>query len=880
MVVVEEYIMKVTIAVAALAVTTGLWTTANALAQTPPDAQTADTPGGDQKGAQAPTNTDNGNRQSPTIAPDFPSTAASIATTPNAQAIPVAAQGAQPAQGEVQGLETVIVTARRTAENLQDVPVAISAMGADDLKREQINSPTDLQGRVPSLVIGTNSQMRNTETPTIRGQGAQFGTSPGVVIYYDEVPLPSDPVANNQGGPGKFFDISTVQILKGSQGTLFGRNTTGGALLLEPQKPEGDFSASLRTGGVTNDGNKYAGNYDGVINLPLFDKTLIMHAGGQYYSRNGFTQDDATGVDYDNKHYWTSRLGITWRPIQLFDNYLLGYYTGSHDNGTSTVIGAINRTGLNQAIPSAVGLGVLSHIAGLDLTQTANLGCELMDIEGPSTNCGQDVLDEQQARGPRKVQLSAHPDDILNTGGLVDQFNIHLGEELTLRNIASYSSFRHHYRWDNDGSRLADNDFINPDDVNECNLHTFTEELQLQNRAFDGWPAFVVGGYYEYTKASGIISASELFIESVLQQYSEIKRSFAPFAQATYDLGGLYDPLSGLSLTLGARYTIDNTSGPAALRETALEVYNTVNNNHYSVVSGSAPTYTAGLDYKFGANLLYGKISRGYKTGGIGIIAVNPARYTYKPEYVTNYELGLKSDFEIGRIPARVNTAVYYTDYTDLQKDGTDSYSPPNSVNVIPELGEAITNVGKAWVAGFEFEGTIQPLRGLTLVSTYGFTQAAYSQFTLQYSGATEQLDCTGQQKYSGSVLQLSCIPFQATPHDQFSESVRYLLPLDPSMGDIEVSATYAWTDRQYSASTTLPQDEPGAWLPSYGLLNAGLSWSKIMGSAFDVQLFGSNLTDRLYRISNSDQWHLTYFQSSIYSEPRFIGMQLGYRWD
>src|SRR3546814_19385391 len=107
--------------------------------------------------------------------------------------------------------------------------------------------------------------MRNTESPTIRGQGAQFGAGPGVVIYMAEVPLPSDPVANNQGGPGKFLDLSNLQILKGSPGTLFGRNTTGGATLLEPHKPEPKFSSTLRAGGTTYSGP----TYEGMLNVPM-----------------------------------------------------------------------------------------------------------------------------------------------------------------------------------------------------------------------------------------------------------------------------------------------------------------------------------------------------------------------------------------------------------------------------------------------------------------------------------------------------------------------------------------------------------------------------------------------------------------------------------
>lgn len=773
------------------------------------------------------------------------------------------------------GIEEIIVTARRTAENQQDVPIAISSMSAADLQREQISSPQDLQGRMPSLVVGTNSQMRNTESPTIRGQGAQFGAPPGVVIYLAEVPLPSDPVANNQGGPGKFFDLSGLQVLKGSQGTLFGRNTTGGAMLLEPTRPEDNFTASLRAGASNYSGQ----SYEGVLNVPIIERTLLARIGGQFVERDGFTHDVESGKDYDSKHYWTSRAGLTWRPGDRVENYLMGYYTHSSDNGTATLIEDINRQGLNQAIPAAVGLDVLSRIPGLDLSQTANLGCLVLNSFGPSSNCGQDILAEQRARDHRHVQLDGDPNDIIKTGSVVDNFSYVLNDNLSLRNIASYSSFKHHYRWDLDGSRAAFNQFDNPDPLNQANIDVYTEELQLQGQARDGALKFALGGYYEHTSASGDVTAHSLFIERIYQSYEQTKHSFAPFAQGTYDLGDLSDSLSGLKLTLGARYTWDRTSGTASLEQKALDLIALVNNTHDAEVKDSALTYTAGLDYKLGPTLLYGKISRGYKTGGMSVIVVNPAHYTYKPEFVTNYELGQKSDFTIAGMPTRLNAAIYYTKYDDLQKAGPDSYIPPNSISPLPQLGQAVFNVGAAWLAGFEFDATIKPFDGATLTATYGYTHAKYQKFDLLYGGATPQHDCSGTLKRRGDTLELSCLPYQGTPQHQFSVSGRYVLPVDAAVGRIEPSLTYAWTDRTYSAQTTLLEDEPGAWLPSYGLLNASIRWSNIFGTAFDAQLYGSNLLDKEYRISNSNQWNLTYIRSSIYSEPRIVGLQIGYSW-
>jgi iron complex outermembrane receptor protein len=103
-------------------------------------------------------------------------------------------------------------------------------------------------------------------------------------------------------------------------------------------------------------------------------------------------------------------------------------------------------------------------------------------------------------------------------------------------------------------------------------------------------------------------------------------------------------------------------------------------------------------------------------------------------------------------------------------------------------------------------------------------------------------------------------------------------VPIAESAGELEASMTYAWTDRRYGAQTTLPESEPGAWLPSYGLLNGSLHWNHVFGSAFDLLLWGTNLTNEQYRISNSSVWNLTFFRASIYSEPRMVGLQLGYR--
>jgi iron complex outermembrane receptor protein len=813
--------------------------------------------------------------------PDDPSTSAPVAAadsgqnlplypaaipvnTPTTEApTPVATASGQPERA----IEEIVVTARRTAESIQSVPVAISAMSADDLQRESINSGQDLAGRVPSLSITSGGLQRNVESPSIRGQGATATASPGVVIYFAEVPLPADSFGNNQGGPGKFFDLQNLQVLKGPQGTLFGRNTTGGALLLEPHKPEETFSASLRA-----EGTSYSGQgYEGVLNIPLISDTLLMRVAGKYFQRDGFTTDVVTGKEYDNKHFWTGRFGLTWRPTDEIDNYLLVHYTHSSDNGTSGVIEGVNSAGFNQAILSQIGLPPLPLVP-----VALQPGCLYYDFQAQSSNCGQDIVAEQQGRDVRHVQLSANPNDVIKTGSVVDSLNYKLNEELMVRNIASYSTYKHHNRWDQDGSRAQQGDFVSPDDSFQSNLETYTEELQLQGKILDDRLKFAAGGYYEYSSPKGTPEQYTVSLfNPIHQEGASTHRSYGPFAQGTYELGGLSDNLEGLNLTAGARYTFDKADGYGAIDAGAGG-----STSFKTKLSDSAPTWTVGLDYKLSKTLLYGKVSRGYKAGGISSLAANPEHQTFKPEFVTSYELGHKSDFKIGSVPTRVNSAVYYTDYTDLQRTAGDSYladdAPPGTA---PSFGGATFNAGKATIEGFETEVTILPFKGLSVSANYSYTHGKYDEFTLVTGTLTPQTDCSGQERARGETGDYSCAPFSFTPKNQYSVSASYQLPLDPGVGDVEASMTYAWVDKVNSAPISLPEYEPGAWLPSYGLLNGSLRWQNILGSSFDVQLYGTNLTDKVYRISNSNSWNLLYFQSSIYSEPRIVGLQIGYRW-
>jgi iron complex outermembrane receptor protein len=829
---------------------------AEAAAAATPDSEHTPTPAPAPAAPPPPGDSD----QAPETTTQPPETAPPTEASQSAEAAPAPEPPRSDGEAPNTGIETVVVTARRSAEDIQKVPIAITAFSAKELERQQINSGQDLAGKVPSLVIGTGGQTRNAETPTIRGQGATFGAAPGVVIYYGEVPLPMDQFNNGQGGPGKFFDLANLQVLKGSQGTLFGRNTTGGALILEPHKPDQFYSGDVKV----EVGDYAAKGLEAILNVPITD-SLAVRFGAKYYERGGFTKDVVTGEDYDNKGFRTFRLGALWKPTDSISNYLLGYYTHSADNGTSEVIESINSNVYFPNLPQFL----------------QRPGCDAVFASGDHTGtCGQDVIAAQQARGVRSVALDNPGSDILDTQALIDNFSYKITDELTLRNIASYSLYKHSFRWDADGSNLPINNLGYPISTNSSDTSTYTEELQLQGDFRNHNLKVVEGLYYEYMEPNSDqeMKTRNLGVTANVSEYKVSHRTFGPYAQATYDLGDLFDSLNDLNLTAGVRYSVADDFGSASvlpyIQGTTFPIPTQGAPLHYVRTKSEAPTYTVGMDYKLATTLVYGKLSRGYKSGGVSTASVNSAYFTFKPEFVFNYEIGSKSDFSIGDMPVRWNTAVYYTDYTNMQRAAGNSYKLA--------FGSAVYNAGRATIEGLETDVTAQPLQLVTTILSYSYTLGKYNDYSIIYGNALDlpATDCMNNTVRNGQTMNLNCVPFAYTPRHQGNATIRVQIPVPESIGGIDVSTTYSYIDKQYADAVDIPAQSPGAWLGGYGLLSARAGWAQIFGSNFDLDLFGTNLTDRTYRISNSNQWTLFFFQGSIYGEPRMYGASLTYRFD
>ena len=771
------------------------------------------------------------------------------------------------------GLSEIIVTARRREERLQNVPISATAFDANSLTQRNISNTQDLLGQVPSLVVGGSGQQRNTENITIRGQGATFNAAPGVVLYSAEVPLIADQRNNAQNGGGfNYYDLASLQVLRGPQGTLFGRNTTGGAVLFEPQRP---------TDRLEGYGQIQYGNYDsvevrGALNLPIVEDTLLLRVAGIYQKRDGFTHEITTDTDLDNRNRYSFRAGLTWRMAPGIENYLLATVGRVQEHGTGTVL---------NAVPGGV-----DPQTGLPFST---------------------YLQQQIGRGIRSVALSPLLwSERTRYFSITDIFSAELTDTLTFRNIANYQHLKNSAPFDGDGypddhrppstqgGTLIGGDEIDPGRLPSYNYYTdarqYSFEPQFQGKLAGEALNFTVGAYYESVKPLGA---------QLVSAFNPTRRgqrtiSQALYAQGTLSFGSLSESLDGLRLTAGYRYTWDKLTAFSNFGLPDAPVTR-------SSAKFKAPNWTVGLDYNVNQNvLLYAKVSRGYKTGGVGTSTPAPDLRSFQPEFVTAYEGGIKADWHVGSIPIRTNINYYYTSYKDLQRTGGTAYF----YNGQQVFGAQTSNAGKAHIQGVEFEGEVRPTRWLTLSGTYSHTAAKYDEYTapslfpagIPAFGLPPGFDCGVGVPFNGATGQcvLTNIPFQFTPKNQFSITGRVDLPLDESIGKVSISATYSYIDAQYTSPSKAPIDEPFAYIggncprvnsgtyagsvrcgpgDGYGLLGLNIQWQNVAGSNFDLGAFATNLTNEKYIISSQGVSYQNGFNSYIYGEPRMYGMSLRY---
>ncbi len=809
------------------------------------------------------------------------------ATMPGA--FPVAQDSPPAPAADDPALQDIVVTARRTEERAQRVPVAVTAFTQDSIREKGINNGTDLQNFTPSLSV-VGDVARNQETYTIRGMGgtggAGTGSGPGVVGYFAEVP-------SSVSGPGNFYDLASLQVLKGPQGTLFGRNTTGGAVLMEPARPkmnaiEGYVDLTL--------GNLARKSGQAALNVPIVDDVLAVRVAGQFDTRDGYVRDVNTGRDYLNRNNFSLRFGIQFNPSDTLSSYTAVSYQQVDEHGGGNVLLAVN-----PARPYAALL--------------------------------QPYLALQQARGVRETALSVPTFEKAKNFLVLNNTEWRPSSTITIKNIFSYARTRSTSATDRDATPLPVADLLGayPGGWNN-NLRTITEELQL--RYDDGKLRLQAGGFYldqntpapltfqtvNPMQAAGILGGGPLVFPQALWPALGLSGPLAPalslqpsahvdgrskalYAQAQYAL------TPALTATAGFRWTWDTFGGdiqayqdPASYQIfTRLAALGLISQAQATQVIGlnaglctydafkavaaggfptlkypnctsptfrgrsDGPTWQLGLDWRADpGTLLYAVSRRGYKSGASNpivslFLGEQHPLFAVRPEQVTDAEIGVKRDWSFGDVKARTNIAAFYTWYDDIQ--------------VIQRAAIAgsdiLTNAQRARVMGLEFEGMLKPTRALTLGATYSYNSAKYLEYrTIAIPAIPSALTAAQPSR------DLAGTPFSFVPKHKYTLSGELALPLPKSEGEMSVSALWSYQ----SSQRVTPESQPFDTIAGYGLLNLRLDWRNVRGAPLDLAIYGTNVLDQEYRVTANPGYNNSGFVGSIYGEPAQYGVQLRYR--
>jgi iron complex outermembrane receptor protein len=700
---------------------------------------------------------------------------------------------AQPQQQqELSGtIQEIIVTAERRESTLQDIPIAISAITAEALADRGITDFEGVAKATPSISFTPYPSSSNTLILFMRGQGV---ADPGQITLDSAVGLYQDGFYIPRGQMVTFdlADIERVEVLRGPQGTLYGRNTTGGAVNLISKKPSGEFGFKQELG-FGNNGRLRSLT---VVDLPKWGG-LSAKLSFLKREQDGYVENIGPGNDFGQEDQRAGRLALRWDTGRSFT---ADYFFEK---------GELDSTPIYYTNSALVGLvpGYSDRGKPEDRTYRA--------------------FDLPESQG----EYESH--------GLTLSWDVSDG--LTLRSLTGYRDVGTVFHQDYAESFMTG--FRSFDDIQ---YHAFSQEVQAVGSLLEGRIDYVAGLYY--FKESGRhfqnVLITDLFPPPLLLSKDRLveaeSKSRAAFAQLTWTPPVLDDRLD---LTFGARYTKDERSAERNLLNTyfgfpiAQEPAPGLVNSNDVESSQFNPSFTANFSWTEDVST-YLRVATGYKAGGSGAaVDVGQFGLTFKPEDVTVYELGVKSYLFDRRV--RLNAAAFNSEFEDMQMFFNTN---PGDSSIVLGL-----NAGKATVRGFELETLWQPTENLSFTLDYTYLDAKHDEVIVRAGTIFDPaVNPLSPYQIGQNIKELFRVSYAPENSVNVGASWTFL-----KFGDNDLSAilNYRWEDRVYFTETT-GEGVPGADLysrPSFGLLDGRLSWK--MGFANDsrlrVDLWGKNLTDK-----------------------------------
>lgn len=722
-------------------------------------------------------------------------------TTPAPAATPAAREG---------GIEVIIVTAEKREASVQDVPISITALSGEGLNKLGINSTELLANVTPGLLV----QRSVVGKISIRGVGNENYTiagDPGVAVHSDGIY-----VARASAGLFDLFDVERIEVLRGPQGTLYGRNATGGVINIIPNRPTDDYEGRL----YAEYGSYNNVRLEGVVSGPITDgvKGRLALMGNR---RDGFTQNlfpgaDARGVDeLDTKDVLAVRGQLEFDNGSPFTARIMAEYIRDDSNLPAYKY-------ITNPLPPLVAGGI--NPPGL---RNISQGFEL-EIPGSGRSFGT-------------------KDDIFKTNQL--GIGVHLNYDFgwaTLTSITGYRKTAFNWLNDGDGVDLFVVNYGQQDSTNQ-----WSQELRLaSNNPGSAWQ-WLVGGYFFRETGDSFIALPFPFgfglpFYIVIDGVAETT-AFAGFGEVNWK------PIDRLTLTFGARYS----------REKRSTTY------RYEINFGVPFIRTPDLEDTFGAFTpkvainyaltdsinVYASATRGFKSGGFNLLAVQPG---FEPELVWAYEAGIKSLSFDDRL--QLNGNFFYYSYKDMQ------------VDQIVNLQSVLTNAGKSTIYGIEIEAVARPTDQLELTGQVSWLHAEFDEFcTGDPTQPAAPIDpgCTAQ-----NPIDLSGNRLRRTPKFTLSGSAAYTIPFANG------SALRLQTDARYQSQMYFTQfNRPEVSQSGYTVMNVRASWTS-PDERWELAVFGKNVLDKDYftELLESGAFNPTLVVQGYVGAPRTWGGSVAYK--
>ncbi|MCB1695056.1 MAG: TonB-dependent receptor [Pseudomonadales bacterium] len=736
-------------------------------------------------------------------------------------------------------LEEVMVTARKREENLQSTPIAVSAFTGNELENRQITSTDQLSEVTPNLTFDSVSPASGSSSAGqifIRGIGqTDFTpvTDPGVGLYIDGVYM-----ARSVGAVLDFLDVERIEILRGPQGTLFGRNTIGGAISIFSKKPDEELAGS----GKVEVGDDDMFNATVKANVPITDKLLSNVAITSRY-RDGYVERVYDGVKTGDEDRVAGRASLLWDASDNLEVFFTADGTRIRENGAPAVTGGINDvqafgTFGNGLLASCDAVAINPNFDGSRAGGPPSFPPPGVGAGGAPGCVGPDTF------SGKHTSLGTFPvRSRLDMWGVSGEVAWQANDWLSIKSISGYRDMD--MKSSRDGDNTPANIFATEDFYDQWQV---SQEFQFSGTLLEDRLNWLFGLYYfkeEGTDSNPVY----LPVGSISSGGGFENESKAVFFQSTYDLTEKW------SLTGGVRYTEDDKGfipgkDQISLGDASASGFfgNTWPNfAGFYLQSGGGPPLAAGerlvpdehfkkkfddtnimgnVAYQWTDDVMaYATYSQGYKSGGFDqrITGFTEEPSSYDPETVDSYEVGLKSDLFDSRV--RLNLAVFHTDYDDLQIIIREGFNP-------------ITyNGGNAEIDGAELELTWVPTDRWYINGAVGYIDASYKELDPSVTSAENAtpIDINNQ--------------LVNTPEWSAALGAAYTLDFS-DWATVTPRVDWSYHDDEYNDAL----NDPRLYQDSYHLLNASIVMETNDGR-WESMLGFQNITDEEYLITGTSAW-------------------------